>query len=633
MNTLALFLWNKARYFGDMNTRIFALPLLLFACDGGESPANTPVDAARDALVSDVGGPDACPTCPDARVIGVVDFGVPPTVDMGPPPVLRPVDEGCSDIYAQEILPVYNIEIDDAEWAAIQDEFAHPGEREAAGLPVKPYHPIRAFRYNDEIVTDAMIRLKANPNFSWVPPKMQFVISFREVDKAKRFHGQRKINLDAPWYDRSLIRERVATSFLREAGLPAPCANNAVLLVNGVMYGLYVNKEHTDKEFLERNFEDAEGNLYKYGYELKTNESQNPDLSRRDQLQAAADLATLDSLIVRRQMLAGWAGEAMLPHRDGFWCCQHNYYIYDEPGRGFQHILHDMDITFDTIPVVGSDPGIDPVSAGGPEHFRLAMADSEWRGQYMEEIARMLPLFDPDELSRRVDFYAQQTAQAYAADPNLPFEKSERPAALRSMKDFFRPRRDYLASFVDLRESCDDGETVGEDRDRDGHGNCTDCDDLNRQVFPNAPDACNERDDDCDGRTDEDQVCNDCMPFEAGGLRYALCAAPQAWFDGHRTCSRQGGTYGIPQDPVALQGLAEFALSLEFERWWIGTNDGSEEGVFVDLVGRPLADLPWGEGQPNGDDDQNCVALDAMQGGQWIDDECLTPLPVICQLP
>jgi DNA polymerase-3 subunit delta' len=48
---------------------------------------------------------------------------------------LRPFEDGCSDLYDQGRFPTFEIEIDDAEWAAIQDEFARPAEREAAGLP------------------------------------------------------------------------------------------------------------------------------------------------------------------------------------------------------------------------------------------------------------------------------------------------------------------------------------------------------------------------------------------------------------------------------------------------------------------------------------------------------------------
>ncbi|MEZ4474081.1 MAG: CotH kinase family protein [bacterium] len=611
---------------------LLALVALLGACDdGGGAAAPTP-----DAAVADQGGldaaADACLDCPDGRVVRVVDFGPPAPPDAGPDGGLRDVDDTCPDLYRQDLLPVFQVEIDPAEWEAMRDEFLHPREREAAGLPLKPYHPLRTFRYGDEIVGDAMIRLKANPHFAWVEPKMQFVISFREYDRSKRFHGLRKINLDAPWYDRSIIRERVALSFLREAGLPAACANNAVLIVNGQMYGLYVNKEHVDKEFLERNFEDPEGNLYKYGQELKTNEAE-ADVSRRDALYATRTLEELETFIDRRQMLGGWAGEAMLPHRDGYWCCNHNFYLYDEPGRGFVFIPHDMDITFDSTPLTSPDPQLDPVGTGRPDHFRLAMADRAWREEFIGEIARMLPAYDPAELRRRVDFYARQTAQAFAADPNLPFEKTERGPALQAMRDFFAPRREYLEGVVERGLACRDGETEGDDRDRDGHGACVDCDDFNRQVHPGAADGCNQRDDDCDGRVDEDEICRDCVEVAAPGGRYALCAAPQAWFDGHGTCARQGGTYGIPVSAEDREAIAAVATTLEFTQWWIGANDGGEDGRFVDLVGRTVADIPWTPGQPNGDSDQNCAAIDVSQGGTWLDEECLVPLPVVCLLP
>ncbi len=303
-------------------SHVLACLLYVFAAagcddDDGVSEAEPSSDAAVTSDGTSGTSPDACLECPDGRVLVIADFGTRDAADAAPEPELRPIDDGCSDLYSQEILPRFYVEIEDAEWAAIQDEFAHPRERESAGLPLKPYHPVRAFRYEDEVLEDTMIRLKGNPHFSWRPPKMQFVISFRQYDRSGRFHGLRKLNLDAPWYDRTLIRERVALSFLREAGMPASCANNALLFVNGQFYGLYVNKEHVDKEFLERNFDDPEGNLYMYGFELKTNERE-ADVARKDALWATQTIQEFESFVDRAQVVMEWAAEAMLPHVDDF---------------------------------------------------------------------------------------------------------------------------------------------------------------------------------------------------------------------------------------------------------------------------------------------------------------------------
>lgn len=54
-------------------------------------------------------------------------------------------------------------------------------------------------------------------------------------------------------------------------------------------------------------------------------------------------------------------------------------------------------------------------------------------------------------------------------------------------------------------ETCKDGKCVGKDEDSDGvPGNLGDCDDSDPQVHPGAPEVCNGKDDDCDGKIDND---------------------------------------------------------------------------------------------------------------------------------
>ncbi|MGK0360288.1 MAG: hypothetical protein ACI9U2_002601 [Bradymonadia bacterium] len=607
---------------------------LLFGlgCDDGAGGDPSPDALQDDMAVMDAAlERDACTTACDGG-IRLVDFGEPP-----PPPdamveqPLRPIDEGCSDLYSQDILPVYYVDIDPEEWAAIQDEFANWQAREAMGLPIKPYHPVARFRYEGEVVLDAQIRLKANNRFSWVPPKMQFVINFRKEDRSKRFHGQRKLNLDAPWYDPTLLRERVALSFLREAGLPAACANNAVLFVNNAFYGLYTNKEHVDKEFLERNFDDPEGDLWKYGWEIRTN-SQTATPERRDALWGSSTIEDFGQLVDREQTVKAWAAESMLPHHDGYVCCNHNFYVYDHPSRGFQFVLHDLDIAYQGFDMTNPTLNLHRTGQRRADHFGLAMADPEWRQDFARAVEEMRELYDPVEFERRLDTWTAQTAVAFASDPNLPFEREDRRPALAKMRAFFAPRRAYIDAFTEQALACDRGDP-GRDRDGDGVDECSDCDDLNRQIRPGNPDACNEQDDDCDGRVDEDQVCADCAVVEGETARYALCAAPQAWFDGHRTCARQGGIYAIPLDDADRMLLAEAAGMLLNDRWWIGANDGSEEERWSNREGVQIEAPPFAEGQPNGGDDQNCATLDPSRGGAWADEDCLSALPVICQLP
>jgi len=82
------------------------------------------------------------------------------------------------------------------------------------------------------------------------------------------------------------------------------------------------------------------------------------------------------------------------------------------------------------------------------------------------------------------------------------------------------------------------------DRDGDGFGKADDCDDDAAEVFPEAPEYCNEKDDDCDGTTDEPDAF-DADPYyvdaDADGFgdpdRLAkACTHPSGWSDNDEDC-------------------------------------------------------------------------------------------------
>jgi hypothetical protein len=359
--------------------------------------------------------------------------------------------QACSDLYDANLVPVFELEIAADQLALMEQDC----EEE-----LKEYRPA-TFRFGGETAS-VMVRLKGN--WSWRCEKKQFLISFNEVDPNGRFHGLRKIVLDAPWYDPSVVAERLGFSFMRRHGAFASCVNHAKLMLNGAYYGVYSNVERIDKEYLQRNFPDAEaeGNLYDGGEELRTNEIRN-DVSRRDALfDGAGNLATVDAMVDLDQAIHVWAGSAMLPDPDSYWAgVEINWYLYDHPTRGFLWFPYDMDLTMRQGAV---DPGSSSVDIGVRDEFVRAdpftYENPAWGREelyttvlenpatcqrFLDELRRARRAYDVALMSREVDTWSAQIADAVAQDPNKPFSNQDHEEAVATIKQFMIER----AAFVD----------------------------------------------------------------------------------------------------------------------------------------------------------------------------------------
>jgi hypothetical protein len=439
---------------------------------------------------------------------GAVAFGSACSLEQSAPDPIdvdtAEADRGCPDIYRQDLLPEYHIEISDQEWAALEDEFLHRAEREEMGLDPNPYHPVR-FEYEGQEVPGVMLRLKGQSSW-WEAiafdenPKMQFVIAFNEVDKAGRFHGVRRIELDMPRTDASFLRQRLGLYILRRAGVTAQCANNARLYINGDYYGLYTNMERLDKEFLQRWFGfDDDGDLWKGGREIRTNE----ETFEWDRLERfwypTGGLAEIDELVDIDASVKVWAAEAVVPHADGYYMGRANYFLYDHPTRGFVWLPHDLDAAIDFIP-----PDTSPLFPAGEgrnpndrEHWSLILGDQGWLDRYVEYLAAARGTYDPEHLEEAATAFAAQIAAAADEDPMKPFTTADHQWAVDLLRQYPAKRAKSVDQWLDCREQG------GPDSDGDGFEWCQDCDDDDPSVHPGAEEVCNDIDDNCDGLIDE----------------------------------------------------------------------------------------------------------------------------------
>jgi hypothetical protein len=431
------------------------LPLLagLLACKQADP---TPSDELGETSESTSGESEG-----ESESTSETSEGPPPDMMVDPNDQIPPPDaEGCHAIYAQDLLPTFELTIAPEEWAALQGEWANGPVNHAMGLDPNPYHPLAEFRHGEIVITDAQVRLRGNPDFWSVEDKIQLQISFNETNPDGRFLGLRKLLFDAATYNRHMLRDRLGLSIMRDMGIDAPCANNARLDINGEYYGIFTNLEKLDKEFLQRVFVDPDGDLWKRaGWEITTNEETAND-GRITLVKTADSLLEVEELIDVEQALRVYAAEAILPDSDGMWAGGLNYYFYDDPARGkFVMLPWDLDNVFERFddPPDGEYPiNPDPVvwqkmSTWGRPWYDIALQDPDYFAYYIAAIAAQVESsYQPDEVLDKIDTWTEQIQDSVFEDPNKPYTNEVYLARVEDLREYVQQRYEFLIQW----QSC-----------------------------------------------------------------------------------------------------------------------------------------------------------------------------------
>jgi spore coat protein CotH len=223
-----------------------------------------------------------------------------------------------------------------------------------------------------EVVENIGFRIRGNTS-RW-SRKKSFKISFNTFEKGKRFYGVKKLNLNGEHNDPTVSRAKICWDIVRDFGLPAPRVNHVQLYINGEYYGLYLNVEHYNEDFVKSRFNNK-GNLYKCitkngnfpdlaykgkegihymnpGYELKTNKKPGDynDLAHFIDVLHNTPKEDFENEINKvfevDLFLKALAVEAITGHWDSYSWQSNNYYLYHNPETGkFQYLLYDMDNT------------------------------------------------------------------------------------------------------------------------------------------------------------------------------------------------------------------------------------------------------------------------------------------------
>lgn len=228
----------------------------------------------------------------------------------------------------------------------------------------------------DETVDSIGFRLRGNT--SRHAQKKSFKVSFNTFVPGREFYGLDKMNLNGEHNDPSIIRSKLCFDNFIKAGITASRANHIRVYINEKYYGLYINVEHIDDEFLRKNFNDDSGNLWKClypadlayqgsnpviyqqlssggrpVYELTTNKSQN-DFSKLARFITILNTTpigilpdSIESVIEVHEVLKYFAMNVLHGSWDDYWSLMNNYYLYHEPAKDIFHFIpYDYDNTF-----------------------------------------------------------------------------------------------------------------------------------------------------------------------------------------------------------------------------------------------------------------------------------------------
>jgi len=286
-------------------------------------------------------------------------------------------------VYAPDVLRTYFLEFADADWEQELEDFHNTDVEVPARLTI-----------DGQVFEGVGVHFRGASSFFTVQAglKRSLNVSLDYTDPKAAFHGVRTLNLlnshEDPTFLRTILYFDIARTYL-----PAPQANHARVVINGENWGVYVNVEQFNKDFVREWFGSDKGarwkvrgnpgggaglaylgedpDDYRRAYELKSKEdpaawAKFVRLCRALDRSPADDLpGELDGLLDVDGALRFLALENVMINHDGYWIRASDYSLVLD-GRGVFHVIpHDVNETF--LPVPRGGPGFGGPPGGGPE--------------------------------------------------------------------------------------------------------------------------------------------------------------------------------------------------------------------------------------------------------------------------
>ena len=324
--------------------------------------------------------------------------------------------------------------------------------------------------------------------------KKSFNIAVDYSEDGQRLYGYKTLNLLNGHVDASFLRE-VLYNQISRTYIPAMKTNFVKLVINGENWGVYINLQQYNKDFLDEWFNTREGVRWKVGpgrggaltyagtdpetyqetYQLKTSNVENPweDLialtKMLDETTSDAELAkNLPSILNIDQVLWQLAVSNVFMDDDGYIHKGGDYTIYQDVNGRFHLIPHDNNESIRPVRSTRGGPGggwswgeltngmLSPVThednPARPLIHRL-LSNPQWRARYLAHVRTVVNEWLDWEMMGPIvaEYMALIDAEVQQDDKKLYSYEEFANNSAPDLKNFVTTRREYLLNHPELK--------------------------------------------------------------------------------------------------------------------------------------------------------------------------------------
>ena len=601
--------------------------------DGGRADGGEPLDVvSRDAAAD-------APSDRVSEASNEVGTDLPLSDSALPDAALPPPPDLTEEMFNLDFIHVVDIEVD----LALLDELENDRVNR---IPC-------TFTFDGVRREQVGIRQKGGiGSVSSLDEKPGFSVSFDEFVEGQELFGLEKVRLNNAIQDGTFLHEHLGYEIARQSGLPAARTSHAVVRLNGRSYGVYVVAEAIDEDFLQRHFGQMndDGNLYEgpccadFVFDIPHMELKDEAEGRlRDDLTALAaiirdapfeDWVELVSPVLDLDVFVrSYALDALLAHWDGYAYNTNNHYIYHRPDDDrFSFFPHGMDQVLD-------DAFFDPYRWPQGRLAQRVLEDPRLTAGFTQAMRSILvDHWDLEALNARIDRVTVMLEAAPFFGDLAAAHQRQYLERVQGVKDMLAQRKEFVLNLVDA--VCGDGTRDGREECDDGNLLDGDACDSFCIVEPRCGDEFVSANEDCDdGNVMDGDGCDarcrveDCVPARFAAQEYAFCPRPRTVIEARALCAERGGALAFPNNGLEHRFQVNTAFGIGRINWWVGVDDEANEGVWALPNGARVFYFAWGDGRPNGAEDQNCVVIDAGLGGGWNDKACSEEHGTVCHVP